>query len=206
MIEPYLAACIQSEVNSNEGKIKENLQHHLHLIDKFLPGVEQTCGLSTGLKCKLLCLTEAFLGGFGPLRYGAYETNRKLAVKIPGEETDALAEKCKQYNLFLTASVFELDDEYPKHFFHTGFIIDDKGKIILKYRKASIPSDKEVSTGPHAVLDRYGNDPKKIFPVAKTKLGNLGMFICWDGNFPEILGTHSLAQLQMSTFLECAIG
>jgi predicted amidohydrolase len=186
MIKPYIASFIQAKVDSGIGKIKKNLQHHLHLIDKFMPGIEQTYCMPLDLKCKLLCLSESFLGGFGPLRYRTYKTNKKLAVYIPGKETDALGEKCSQYGFYLSGSLFEVDDEYPKHLFHTGFIINPNGKVILKYRKVSPPSPIEICSSPHVLMDRYGKDPDKIFPVARTEIGNLGIFICYDGMFPEI--------------------
>ncbi len=114
-----------------------------------------------------------------------YETNSRLALRIPGEETKALGEKCKQYGFYLAGSAFEKIDEFPNHFFNTGFIISPEGEVILKYRKINASNNNiEISSSPVDVLNQYG--PKDLFPVAKTPIGNLGIFICYDGWYPEV--------------------
>ena len=52
-----------------------------------------------------------------------YEGNSKLALRIPGEETKALGEKCKQYGCYLAGTAFEKLDEFRNHFFNTGFML-----------------------------------------------------------------------------------
>jgi predicted amidohydrolase len=105
------------------------------------------------------------------------------AVNIPGEETDAIAEKARQYNTYISASIHEKDPKYPKYFLNTAFIMDPKGNIILKYRKINPWIPLELSTSPHDILDVY-TDP--LFPVVETELGNLACYICYDQFFPEV--------------------
>ena len=106
-------------------------------------------------------------------------------MRIPGEETKALGEKCQQYGFYLAGTAFEKVDEFPNHFFNTGFIISPEGEVILKYRKVNSSNNNlEISTSPVDVQKKYG--PKELFPVVKTPIGNLGMFICYDGWFPEV--------------------
>src|SRR5260221_8804784 len=114
-----------------------------------------------------------------------YETNSRLALRIPGEETKALGEKCKQYGFYLAGSAFEKIDQFPNHFFNTGFIISPEGEVILKYRKINASNNNiEISSSPVDVLNQYG--PEELFPVAKTPIGNLGIFICYDAWYPEV--------------------
>jgi hypothetical protein len=88
-----------------------------------------------------------------------YETNSKLALRIPGEETNALGEKCKQYGFYLAGAAFEKVDGFPNHFFNTGFIISPEGEVILKYRKINASNNNiEISASPVDVLNRYDND------------------------------------------------
>ena len=76
---------------------------------------------------------------------------------------------------------------YPGKIFNTGFIIDPTGKVALKYRKINTTNNpRELSTSPHDVWDRYSHDPAKLFPVLETPYGNFGVYICYDGNFPEV--------------------
>jgi len=191
MVEPYPAMAIQPEVKTYyitgrdaRAQARDNLNHMCNLLDKYVPAVEQQ---TAGMSPKLVVFPESFLHGFGPYRTRTYETNVKMAQPIPGEETDALGEKCKKYGFYLAGSMFEKDPEFPNHFFNTGFIIDPHGKVILKYRKINTSNNPiELSTSPHDVLEAYGNDPEKIFPVVRTPIGNLGVYICWDGSFPEV--------------------
>lgn len=104
------------------------------------------------------------------------------AVTIPGEETDALAEKAKQYGTYICTSIHEKDPKYPEYFVNTAFIMDPKGKIILKYRKINPWIPLELSTSPHDIPDYK----EEMFPVVETPLGNLGCYVCYDQFFPEV--------------------
>ena len=182
-IKPYLAMVVQSRVISATGmsQVHQNLEHVCKLIDQYMKGVWQ---LSGGAAPKLVVFPESFLHGYGAMKTRTYESNSKFALRIPGEETKALGEKCKQYGFYLAGSAFEKVDEFPNHFFNTGFIISPEGEVILKYRKINASNNNiEISASPVDVMKNYG--PKELFPVVKTPIGNLGMFICYDGWFPE---------------------
>ncbi|MCW4012524.1 MAG: nitrilase [Candidatus Bathyarchaeota archaeon] len=105
------------------------------------------------------------------------------AVSIPGEETDAIAEKAKQYNTYVSASIHEKDPKYPEYFLNTAFIMNPKGKIILKYRKINPWIPLELSTSPHDMMPEY---KEPMFPVVETELGNLACYVCYDQFFPEV--------------------
>jgi len=105
------------------------------------------------------------------------------AVLVPGAETDMLAEKARQYKTYVSASIHERDPEYPGYFFNTAFIMNPRGRIILKYRKVNPWIPLELSTSPHDLLDGY---KEPLFPVAETELGNLACMVCYDQFFPEV--------------------
>ncbi len=105
------------------------------------------------------------------------------AVEIPGPETDRIAEMAKKYNTYISMSIHEKDPKYPDYFLNTAFIMNPKGRIILKYRKINPWVPLEVSTSPHDLLDIY-EDP--LFPVVETELGNLACMVCYDQFFPEV--------------------
>ena len=105
------------------------------------------------------------------------------AVEVPGPETDRIAEMAKKYSTYVSMSMHENDPKYPGYFLNTAFIMNPKGKIILKYRKINPWVPLEVSTSPHDLLDIY-EDP--LFPVVETELGNLACMVCYDQFFPEV--------------------
>ena len=105
------------------------------------------------------------------------------AVEIPGPETDEIAEMARKYSTYVSMSIHEKDPKYPGYFLNTAFIMNPKGRIILKYRKINPWVPLEVSTSPHDLLDKY-EDP--LFPVVETELGNLACMVCYDQFFPEV--------------------
>jgi predicted amidohydrolase len=105
------------------------------------------------------------------------------AVFIPGQETDELAEKARQYKTYISASIHEKDPEFPDYFFNTAFIMNPSGNIILKYRKINPWIPLELSTSPHDLLDEY---KAQLFPVVNTEIGNLACYVCYDQFFPEV--------------------
>jgi len=105
------------------------------------------------------------------------------AIEMPGPETDAISEKAKQWGTYVSASLHERDSEFLDYYFNTAFIMNPKGKIILKYRKINPWIPLELTTSPHDVLDDY---KAPLFPVAKTELGNLACMVCYDQFFPEV--------------------
>ena len=191
-VDRYAAMAIQPEVRAcyvtgkdPAAQRMENVLHDCELIDKYYQGTAHRLG---GLVPRLCVFPESFIHGFGPGWVRDFKLSmEQLAITIPGPEIDALAKKAVEYNMFIAGAAFEILPEYPTRFFNTGFIIDPKGEVILKYRKInSSNNDFEISSSPHDVLDTYGDDPKKLFPVVDTEIGSLAVYICYDGTFPEV--------------------
>jgi predicted amidohydrolase len=105
------------------------------------------------------------------------------AVELPGPETDEVAEMAKKYSTYISMSMHEKDPKYPNYFMNTAFIMNPRGRIILKFRKINPWIPLEVSTSPHDLLEVY-KDP--LFPVVETELGNLACMVCYDQFFPEV--------------------
>ena len=86
----------------------------------------------------------------------------------------------------MAGNTFELDPDWPGRVFNTSFIIDERGEVILKYRKhndAFVP----VNTHPGDVytqfVERYGEDA--LFPVVDTSIGRLACMTCYDVAIPR---------------------
>jgi predicted amidohydrolase len=188
MIKPYVAACVQPKVfvTENRGDIKRNLERHLELID-------YTAGMFWEFPCKLITFPEYFMHGVTTTGKG--EKKRKnfmdVAVEIPGEETEILGRKAKEYGLYIAGGgIVERMRDWPDRWFNTGVVIGPEGDVILKYHKWHVPAWIGLGTSPHDVFDeykrRYGEDLKTLFPVVETPIGKLGIFICYDGRTPEV--------------------
>ena len=187
-VEKYTALVTQPEVTVAETRddIYKNLERYCNLIDF---GV----GYFFELPVRLVVFPEYFLQGVttpGKGEHGLEEFMKK-AITIPGPETDVLAEKAKEYGLFIAGGgVVEMAPEFPDRWFNTAFIIGPNGDVILKYHKWHIPATIGLGTSPHDMMDEYskvfGDDIKTRFPVVDTEIGKLGTMTCHDGATPEV--------------------
>ncbi len=116
-----------------------------------------------------------------------YDTPAKLlkhlALPIPNEHTQRYHQLCRELDIYIqTATFLEVDDRWPDRVFNTSVLIGPEG-IMLKYRKVNPWIPWEVHASPHDIPDY----PEPLFPVADTPLGKIGVAICYDWLFPEVL-------------------
>jgi predicted amidohydrolase/putative intracellular protease/amidase len=97
----------------------------------------------------------------------------ETAEAIPGPTTDYFGELAKKHSLHVVVSLYERDG---KAVYNACVLLGPDGKLIGKYRKVCLPH-AEVEWGVTA-----GDD----YPVFDTKLGKVGMMVCYDGFFPEV--------------------
>ena len=107
----------------------------------------------------------------------------RLAVPIPNEHTDRLAQKAREHQHLHPKRI---DDRSRPALagvvFNTTCLIGPEG-LLYKYRKVNPWIPYEVHSSPHD-LDGY-DEP--LFPVADTEIGRIGCAICYDWLFPEAM-------------------
>jgi predicted amidohydrolase len=97
----------------------------------------------------------------------------ETAEPIPGPTTDYFGDLAKRHNLHVVVSLYERDG---KVVYNACVLLGPDGKLIGKYRKVCLPhSEVEAGVAP-------GDD----YPVFDTKLGKVGLMVCYDGFFPEV--------------------
>jgi len=104
---------------------------------------------------------------------GTGSSYAECAETIPGPSTDYFGELAKQHALYVVCGLIERDQH---QLFNVAILVGPDGKMAGKYRKVCLPDgefDKGISPG-----DDY--------PVFDTRLGKIGMMICYDGFFPEV--------------------
>ncbi len=146
-------------------------------------------------KAKIICLPELFLSSY--FCQNENHAKFKLAEKIPGKLTDIYCKLAKELSVILMISLFE---KKTSGFYHnTSVVIDDKGKIISKYRKMHIPDDP-------GYYEKFYFTPGDLgFKSTKTKYGKIGSLICWDQWFPEAARLTTLKGAEI-LFYPTAIG
>ena len=144
---------------------------------------------------KIICLPELFLTNY--FCQTENHSNFKFAEKIPGKTSKVFCDLSKELNVVLMISMFE---KKTRGFYHnTSIVINEKGKILSKYRKMHIPDDP-------GYYEKFYFTPGDLgFKSIKTKYGNLGPLICWDQWFPEAARLTALKGAQI-IFYPTAIG
>ncbi|MEK0326822.1 MAG: nitrilase-related carbon-nitrogen hydrolase, partial [Nitrosopumilus sp.] len=135
MIHPYNIAIMQCNIRYilnpalKKEIISENLNRDLELIDGFM---------KFGGKPKIIQFPEFFLSGFWTGR--SMKDWLEVAIQMPGDETDKIAQKAIEHNIYIAGNNYEVDPEWPGRYFNTSFLINPQGKIILKYRSLNVTS------------------------------------------------------------------
>jgi len=105
---------------------------------------------------------------------------------IPGPSTERLVACCQELGVHVIVGLLEIDADKC---FNTAVLIGPQG-LVGKYRKNHLP---------FLGIDRFLDRGDKPFQVYNTPIGNIGVHICYDCNFPEsarvmvLLGADILA-------------
>jgi N-carbamoylputrescine amidase len=99
------------------------------------------------------------------------------AEAIPGPTTEALGALARELGLVIVASLFERRAAGLYH--NTAVVLDSDGSIAGCYRKMHIPDD------PGFYEKLYFTPGDLGFQPVNTRVGRLGVLVCWDQWFPE---------------------
>jgi predicted amidohydrolase len=114
-------------------------------------------------------------------------TYADAAEPIPGPSTKYFASLAKKHSMHLVAGLVERDAPL---IYNTAVLIGPDGELIGKYRKVALPRT-EIEAGVA---------PGHEYPVFETKLGKIGMMVCYDGFFPEVARRLSLNGAEIIAF------
>ena len=144
---------------------------------------------------KIICLPELFLSPY--FCQTENHSKFKLAEKIPGPITNTYCKLAKELSVKLMISLFE--KKLTGFYHNTSIVINEKGKIISKYRKMHIPDDP-------GYYEKFYFSPGDLgFKSTKTIYGKIGSLICWDQWFPEAARLTALKGAEI-LFYPTAIG
>jgi len=135
----------------------------------------------------LACFAELAFEPFYPQRPAEGDV-LALAEEIPGPTTDALCAKAKELGLVIVANLFERDGERA---FDTSPVIDADGALLGKTRMIHITE--------YACFHEQGYyEPGDLgLPVYDTAAGRVGVAICYDRHYPEVMRALALAGAEL---------
>ncbi len=100
-------------------------------------------------------------------------TPAEAAEPVPGPSTEYFGSLAKQHNLYIVAGLFERSGHLV---YNTAVLVGPDSGLVGKYRKVTLPRGEWDS----------GVAPGHDYPVFETRLGKVGMMVCYDGFFPEV--------------------
>ena len=104
---------------------------------------------------------------------GVKQKTVEIAEVIPGPTTGYFGVLAKTNRLHIVLSLYERAEHL---IYNTSVLLGPDGRLIGKYRKVCLPPGEVAN----------GIAPGSDYPVFDTKIGKIGMMICYDGFFPEV--------------------
>jgi predicted amidohydrolase len=139
---------------------------------------------------QIVCTTECFYDGYAMADKSIpLEEYRALGEPIPGGKYfENLCRLSKELNIHLIAGMLEANGEAR---YNTAVTIGPDGKLLAKYHKQKLEHES------------IRNTPGTDSSVLKSSYGNLGVMICADRRFPEVVKKFTEAG---ADFLLCPSG
>nr|WP_298377656.1 carbon-nitrogen hydrolase family protein [uncultured Halomonas sp.] len=142
-----------------------------------LATLETLCQQATASKVELLVLPELALTG-----YNIFDRLSSLAEPIDGALCQAVADYARRFGLHIVFGLAERGSQDSRDvqgaLYNTAVLFDDRGTQLGAYRKRQL-WDREH--------DHFR--PGDKYCVLDTRLGRIGLMICYDNEFPEVART-----------------
>ena len=123
---------------------------------------------------ELICLPEMYTTGYNLDIIGPQIT--QLAENIDGPAVAGLRQLAKELKVHIVAPLaLNLEDDPEVRPFNSAVFIGDEGQILGVYSKCHLFE-----------TERMYFQPGQELPVYNTKLGKIGIMICFDAGFPEV--------------------
>jgi beta-ureidopropionase len=126
---------------------------------------------------QVVCLQELF---YGPYFCAEQQTRwYDLTERIPdGPTTRLMMELAKKHGMVLVVPMYE--EDLPGVYYNSAAVIDADGSYLGKFRKMHIP---HCAPG---FWEKFYFRPGNLgYPVFETRVGKVGVYICYDRHFPE---------------------
>ena len=143
------------------------------MIDKHVDLIAQAAAKGV----QVLCLQELF---YGPYFCAEQDTKwYKMTEPIPdGPTTKLMCDLARKHNMVMIVPIYE--EDLPGVYYNSAAVIDADGTYLGKYRKTHIPHCEP------GFCEKFYFKPGNLgYPVFETKVGKVGVYICYDRHFPE---------------------
>ncbi len=105
--------------------------------------------------------------------YNGGRSFAECAEPVPGPSTDYFGGLARRHGAFLVVGLVEREGRL---IYNVAALINPDGQLVGKYRKVCLPRSEIEG----------GITPGTEYPVFETRIGKVGMMVCYDGFFPEV--------------------
>lgn len=126
-------------------------------------------------KCNIILLPEVFDLGW------THPSVKQEAEPIPGKRSKILCQAAKKFKIYVCAG---LTEKFNGKVYNAAILVDNRGEIILKYRKINLLARE---------LEFYSIG--QTLNVIDTKFGKIGVNICADNYHDALYIGHTLASM-----------
>lgn len=163
-------ALIQTKLCSSSSEIQVVKRA---MIDRAVAQLEDAASKGA----QVACLQELF---YGP--YFCAEQNKKwydITERIPdGPTTRLMQQIAAKHNMVVIAPIYE--EELTGLYYNAAAVIDADGTYLGKFRKMHLPHCEP------GFWEKFYFRPGNLgYPVFDTRIGKVGLYICYDRHFPE---------------------
>jgi beta-ureidopropionase len=131
---------------------------------------------------RLICFAELAFEPFYPQHVAAGDV-KGLAESIPGAITDAFTERARRHRIVTVLNLFERDGSRT---FDSSPVIDADGRLL------GITRMLHITDYPCFHEQSYYAPGDTGVPVFQTAVGRIGVSICYDRHYPEVMRTLAL--------------
>jgi predicted amidohydrolase len=131
---------------------------------------------------RLVCFAELAFEPFYPQRVATGDVKR-YAEPIPGTMTEAFAERARRHGIVTVLNLFERNGSRT---FDSSPVIDGDGRLL------GITRMLHITDYPCFHEQGYYTPGDTGVPVYDTAVGRIGVSICYDRHYPEVMRTLAL--------------
>ncbi len=145
----------------------------------------------------LIAFPEVVLDRFFPQVPGDRDA-LKLAEPIPGPTSDAVAARARELGLVTVFNLYELDDQGRR--FDSSPVFDADGSLLGVTRMVHITDYEGFHEQDYyhpGDLGDGGDGGDGGMPVYETRVGRIGVAICYDRHYPEVMRALGVAGAEL---------
>lgn len=176
-MKEHIAACVQIAAEPNQ--INFNIDKCCEWLIKAAKEYE----------AELVVFPESITTGFSPGM--PVDEFYEMLAPVPGNHTEKIQKLAKELGVHVVLPLYERGKE-KGIILNSSALIDDNGIVVGNYHKTHpFPTERLEGGG--------WTTPGNSTVVVDTKLGKIGMIICYDGDFPELSRVCALKGAEIIT-------